>query len=117
MKRLIYLLVTLALIVFHPLATGQENNVEVKHLFVPSVNRNLGASVSALNIERGSDYPSIVRLKGNVEIKIPVCLRTAAESPMICNGSMIVTADEAEMHEDNGRIEAHGKVTVTPTRF
>ena len=29
---------------------------------------------------------------------------------------MVVTADEAEFHEDTGQIEARGNVSVTPLR-
>ena len=117
MKRLVFMLILLDCSALFRLATGQENRAELKHLFVPSANRNIGASVSALNIERGVDYPSVVRLKGRVEINMPVCVRTGSDNALVCNGHVIVRADTAEMHEDTGAIEAHGDVTVTPTRF
>lgn len=104
MKRLIFLADAPALIRLLAIATGEENNAEVKHLFIPSVNGNRGASVSGLDIERGVDYPSVVHLKGNVEIQMPVCLRTAPGNPMICNGDMIVRADTADMQEDTARL-------------
>lgn len=117
MKRLIILLIPLAVIALLPLATGQENTVERKHLFVPSTNGNRGASVSAMDIERGVDYPSVVHLKGDVEIKMPVCLRTGPDNQMVCDGYMVVRANAADMHEGTGTIEAHGDITLTQTKF
>jgi len=101
-----------------PVVTGQENRPEIKHLFVPSPERNMGASVAAANIERGADYPSVVRLRGSVEIKVPVCVRIGGDqNPLQCRGEFIVRADSAEMHEDTGAIEAHGNVRIVPTKF
>ena len=74
------------------------------------------ASLSANEIERGGHYPSIVHLKGAVEIKSPVCLSVGKPGKPICDGSMILRADEATYHEDTGQIEAAGSVTVTPLR-
>ena len=115
MKRLVIMLVPLALVTLLPPATGQD--IQLKHLFVSSPNRNMGASVSALNIERGVDYPSVIRLRGSVEIKLPVCIRTRPENPLVCNGYLMVRADSAEMHEESGAIEAHGDVSIRPTNF
>ena len=44
-------------------------------------------------------YPSVVHLKGTVEIRT--------------NG-FILRADEADYHEDTGEVEARGTVKVTP---
>jgi hypothetical protein len=117
LKRLVFTLIFTALITSLPLATGQDNSSQLKHLMVPSPNRNRSAYVSAVNIERGVEYPSVLRLKGSVEIKMPVCLRTDPGDSLVCDGYVIVRADAADMHEDTGAIEAHGDTTVTPTRF
>jgi hypothetical protein len=98
-----------------PPASGQDDQaVELKHLTVAPQNGNRTVALAALTIERGAHYPSVVKLKGNVEIKTPVCLPVGKESELICDGQMIVRADEAEFHEDTGQIEAHGNVSVTP---
>ena len=47
-----------------------------KHLTVAPVNGIRPVLLSALSIERGADYPSLVELKGNVEIRTPVCIKT-----------------------------------------
>jgi hypothetical protein len=98
-----------------PLAIGQDN-AERKHLTVPPLNGGRAVALSALSIERGVSYPSVVKLKGNVEIKTPVCLPVGENGAMVCDGEMIVRADTAEFDESTGEIQAHGNVTVTPLR-
>ena len=94
-----------------PVAIGQDSPSEDKHLIIPS-NENRGVRLSALNIVR--QYPTVVFLKGNVEIKIPVCLPVGKKRAPVCDGFTIVRADEATFHQDTGQIEAHGNVAVTP---
>ena len=53
---------------------------------------------------------------GDVEIKTPVCLPVGRHGRTVCDGSMIVRADAAVLHEDTGEIEAHGNVVITPLR-
>jgi hypothetical protein len=91
-----------------------KDTVEVKHLTVPTLNGNRAVSMSALNVERGVEYPSVIRLNGNVEIRTPVCLPVGPENKLVCDGYMILRADEATFHEDTGAIEAHGNVSVIP---
>ncbi len=107
MKRLIF---TYLLAV--PVATCQNT----LHLTVPPLHGSRVVELSALNIERGNVYPSVIQLRGNVEIKTPVCLPVGKRQAMICDGEMILRADEAEFHEESGQIEAHGNVSVTPLR-
>ena len=95
-----------------PLAVAQDPPGQ-KHMVSATPNGTYTVSLSALNIERGA-YPSIVKLKGNVEIKTPVCLPVGKQGATVCDGDMIVHADEADFHEDTGQIEARGSVTVTP---
>jgi len=96
-----------------PLALAQEQ----KHLSAPTVNGIRPVLLSALSIERGAEYPSLVELKGNVEIRTPVCYltsKTPGQMTHVCIGESILHADEAVFHEDTGEVEARGKVTVTP---
>lgn len=86
---------------------------ELKHL-TASINALRPSSLTALSIERGTNYPSLIRLKGSVEIKTPVCLPVGNDGAPVCDGEMIVRADEAEFHEDTGEIQAHGNVQITP---
>jgi hypothetical protein len=84
---------------------------------VPQSNGGRGVSLAAQSIERGVEYPTVVKLIGNVEIKTPVCLPARKKGAnMVCEGAMVVRADNAEFHEDTGQIEAHGNVTVTPLK-
>jgi len=94
------------------LAKAQNLNSELKHVIVP-LNSTRWVSLAAVNIERGVEYPSVVSLKGNVEMKVPVCVSDGTEFGRICDGQMIVRADEAQVHEDTGEIEAHGTVVIT----
>jgi hypothetical protein len=103
-------------IAFLALAMGQDAAPEQKHLMLPTVNGARPVMVSALRIERGVEFPTVVKLSGNVEIQTPVCLPTGKKGAMVCDGDMILQADAAEFHEDTGQIEAHGNVTVTPLR-
>jgi len=89
---------------------------EQKHLIAVPLNGGRAASLTALNIERGGQYPSAIHLKGAVEIKMPVCLPIGRHGRMTCDGSMILRSDEATYHEDSGEIEARGAVTVVPLR-
>jgi hypothetical protein len=97
-------------------ALAQENPEPMKHLMVSpqSGTANGQATVSARSIERGVGYPSVIRMKGDVEIRTPVCFQTGKGAETSCYGYTIIRADEAEYHEDTGEIEAHGKVTVVP---
>jgi hypothetical protein len=73
-------------------------------------------TMTAFEIERIGQYPSAVHLKGAVEIKSPVCFRVGKRGELVCDGEMILRADEATFHEDSGQIEARGAVTVIPLR-
>jgi hypothetical protein len=70
--------------------------------------------LTAFEIERLGGYPAAIHLKGAVEIKSPVCLPVGKHGKLICDGEMILRADEATFHEDTGQIEANGVVTLTP---
>ncbi len=87
---------------------------EQKQLSIAIVGAPRPSLVRANEIERGTGYPALIHLKGGVEIKTPVCLPTGLQGKVICDGSMILRADEATYHEDSGRIEARGSVTVIP---
>ena len=70
---------------------------------------------SAFEIERGERYPSVIQLKGKVEIRTPICLAADAKGgATVCDGYMVVRADEASLDENTGKIEAHGAVIVSP---
>jgi hypothetical protein len=99
---------------FLGVALGQDAATELKHVIVPLPHANRTASLAALTIERGAEYPSIVKLSGSVEIKTPVCVAAGKKGAVTCDGYTIVRADEAVFHEDTGQIEAHGSVSVTP---
>lgn len=94
--------------------TGQDVISGLKHMVTAPLNGNRAVALAALSIERGVEYPSIVELKGNAEIKTPVCLPVGKQSKLVCDGEMIVRADEVRFHEDTGEIEANGHVIVTP---
>ena len=94
----------------------QKQSGEGKFVVVPTMAGSRPVTVAALNISRGAQYPSSVHLSGDVEIKTPVCLPVGRNDRLICDGTMIVRADDAVLHEDTGEIEAYGNVIVTPLR-
>ena len=83
---------------FLPQATCQDNKTAAQKLHVMATGPG-GGTLAAFSIQRGALYPSVIQLKGDVEIK-----RTG----------MILRADEADYHEDTGEIEARGNVRVKP---
>src|SRR5437660_5481624 len=76
---------------------------EPLHLAVAPVNALRPVLISALSIERGVEYPSVIELKGKVEVRIPVCIATSKSAPQkthVCDGETVLHADEATFHED-----------------
>jgi hypothetical protein len=98
-------------------AVAQEHPETLKHLPVSPMNGSADgrAAVSARAIEREGGYPAVIHLKGDVEIRTPVCFKSGKNTDeTVCYGYTVIRADEAEYHEDTGQVEAHGKVTVVP---
>ena len=86
---------------------------QLKRLSVPTTTSLTPLSVAALDIEREGLYPSVIHLKGSVEIKTPVCVKAGPASALSCAGYIVLRADAADFHEGSGQIEARGNVTVT----
>ena len=86
---------------------------ERKHLSVPIASSAQPLAVAAIEIDRGVQYPSVIHLKGDVEIRMPVCIATGPGTEQHCAGEIVFRADEADLHEDTGQIEAKGAVRVT----
>jgi lipopolysaccharide assembly outer membrane protein LptD (OstA) len=86
---------------------------EMKRLSVPTTTSLTPLSVAAREIEREGLYPSVIHLKGSVEIKTPVCVKAGQGSVLNCDGYVVLRADTADFHEGTGQIEARGNVTVT----
>ena len=84
-----------------------------KHLSIPTATHVRPISVSALNVERELQYPSIIHLSGSVEIRTSVCVAAGSGSGQRCDGYVVLHADKADFYEDSGRIQASGTVTVT----
>jgi lipopolysaccharide export system protein LptA len=89
---------------------------QLKHLPIPAANGERPVSVAALEIERGAEYPTTVHLKGSVEIRMAVCVHTGPGNTQVCDGYMVLRAEEADFHEDSGQIDARGNVTVARER-
>jgi hypothetical protein len=88
---------------------------QLLHVTVPTPNSHQPVAVSAASIVRDTPYPSVIHLKGSVEVKMPICVQRQG-SGMDCEGYMILHADEADFHEDTGRVDARGNVSITPVR-
>jgi hypothetical protein len=107
-----------------PSASSQDQTPQlsqIKHLVVFPVGGIRPVRVSGLNIQRGLEYPSVVELKGNVEIRTRVCVMQSKAATnrgaLVCDGETVLRADEAVFHEDTGTIEAQGKVTVVTVPY
>jgi hypothetical protein len=100
-----------------PAVWGQEGgSAEMKYLTVPPLEGPWTVRVAALSIEHGLEHPTVIRLKGNVEIRTPVCVTVGEKKELVCEGYMVLHADEATFDEATGAIEAHGNVSVIPIR-
>jgi lipopolysaccharide assembly outer membrane protein LptD (OstA) len=86
---------------------------QLKRLSVPTTTNVSPIWVAALGIEREGDYPAMIHLKGSVEIKTPVCIKAGQGSALQCDGYVVLRADQADLREDSGQIEARGNVRVT----
>ncbi len=95
------------------IAAQDQPGSQRKHLSVATLAGVRPISLSAVEIERGRQYPGIIHLKGRVEIRTPVCLATGANAAQTCDGYFVLRAEEADFHEDTGRIAARGEVEVT----
>ena len=79
---------------------GQSGAGELKHVTLVSKQGTRGpVNASALDVVKGAPYPSIVHLKGNVEIR--------------ANG-FILRTEQADYDEQTGEIKASGNVSVRP---
>ena len=96
-----------------PLTAQQYPAGQLKHLSIPTLTSVRPVSAAALEIEREPQFPSIIHLKGKVEIRTPVCVVVPAKNAHMCGGYVVVRADEADLHEDSGQIDPRGSVTVT----
>jgi lipopolysaccharide assembly outer membrane protein LptD (OstA) len=84
-----------------------------KHISVPTTTNERPVQVRAAEIEHQAQYPSVLHLKGNVEIRTPMCVATGPGTALACDGYVVVRADRADVHEDTGEIEATGNVRIT----
>lgn len=96
--------------------TAQEKTDELNHYIAIPPNGSRQVSLTARSIEHNAAYPALISMKGDVEVRTPVCLPVGKGGSSVCDGEMIVRADEAEFHEDSGEIQAHGNVEITPLR-
>jgi hypothetical protein len=101
--------VALTLLLF----SGYSNAQERKHIVAAPLNGR-PVLLAANDIVRTGAYPSTIHLTGGVEVKSPVCLATGKNGKVICDGYMLLRADEATYHEDTGEIQASGAVSVSP---
>jgi hypothetical protein len=93
---------------------GAQSPAELKHLTIAPVNSHRPVALTALSIERGVGYPSIITLKGSVEIKTQFCIPAGKKGAVVCEGEFTLRADQAEFHEDTGEIKATGSVSLMP---
>jgi len=95
------------------IALTAQDALDRKHLSVPVASSAQPFIATASHIDRGAQYPSVVHLKGDVEIRMPVCVATGPGSVQHCAGEIVLHADEVDLHEQTGQFEARGAVRVT----
>ena len=91
-----------------PQAIGQDSKSAGQKLNLMATGPLGSITLEADSIQRRPSYPSVIQLKGNVEIKTKTVVQDSPVRLMI----MVVRADEADYHEDTSEIEARGTVHV-----
>lgn len=100
MKRFVFVAAFPLIAVCFFTAVAQDRSADLKHVtLVPQHGKRGDVVATALEVEKGTPYPSIAHLKGNVQIR--------------ANG-FILRADQADYDEESGEIKASGSVTITP---
>jgi lipopolysaccharide export system protein LptA len=107
--KLVRLIAAVALYaaVWIPAAISQENKFDQLHQKIGEV------SLTASSMERDMSQTFALQLKGNVEIKKPLCVRPGRKRGLICDEAMVLKADEAEYRADTGEIIPRGNVRVS----
>ena len=103
-----------ALVCAITIGAQDQPGTQQKHLSIPIMGSPRPFAASALEVDRGIPYPSVIHLKGNVEIRMPVCVVIGPDWTHQCAGEIVLSAMEADVHEDTGQIEAKGELRVTP---
>jgi hypothetical protein len=106
-----YIAISIALCLVVP-AVSQEQ----QHLNVAVATGAWPSRITARQIVRDGPYPSLIHASGAVEIRTPVCLPVGPNQSQVCDGEMVVHADQATMREDTGEIEPLGHVSIIPLR-
>jgi hypothetical protein len=113
-------LMVCGLAILLPHAASSQDTAPAR-LYVPAGNDSVKMSLSADSIVREdppnpgpSPFASVVRLRGHVEVR-SCCVQypPSKEFPDPPRAYMILHADEADVQEQTGEIEAHGVVRVT----
>jgi hypothetical protein len=75
-----------------------------------------GVSLTAASMQRDmspATFTPTIQLKGNVEIRKPLCARVGRKRSLVCEAEMVLHADEAEYRADTGEIIPNGNVRVS----
>jgi lipopolysaccharide assembly outer membrane protein LptD (OstA) len=94
--------------------TGLLNGQEPKYYTGVPADGTRPSVMTATNIERVGAYPSVIHLKGNVKVRTCTATTKKRGKP-ICGGFILLQADELTYHEDTGKMEANGSVSLTPS--
>jgi hypothetical protein len=97
-----------------PIANSQDEPVLKHVLIVNAQNVGHSASVAALSVVRvGEPSHSLIHLKGNVVIRVPFCVSPKKGARPVCDGYMVIHADQADFQEDTGNITNMSNATMT----
>jgi lipopolysaccharide assembly outer membrane protein LptD (OstA) len=107
---------------FAALAICQEKDAQPErlHLTRPFPETSPGrVELTASSIERNlssKESESVLRLKGNVEVRMITCGRSKShDNSVVCDeGSMMLRAEAVDYNEKTGEISARGNVRITP---
>ena len=110
--------------VFLPQAAAQGNAIQPERLHItrpfpqPGPVGRVEFTASSIGRDLSSrETESIIRLQGNVEVRMITCGVTGPGDKVECDrGSMILHADAVDYNEKTGEIQPRGDVHISPYR-
>ena len=104
--------------VFAPQAICQDSKAQQERLHLTLGAPGGKVALTASSMERDLSNrasASILQLKGNVEIKMIMCLPSGQRT--VCEEAVTLHADEADYNQNTGEIVTRGNVHMTPHRI
>ena len=108
------LVIACQLSIFAPQAMCQDSKAQPEqlHLTIGAPGGHVALTASSMQRDLSSKASgSILKLRGNVEIKMSTCFPSGQRT--VCEETMTIHADEADYNQNTGEIDPRGNVHMT----